>query len=250
MHSTDGGESASGEIHAIIGHPFAVAGPALNRPEQWCDILILHLNTKFCRPSSRGGAAVLHVIIGKKFDQPVAEAFRLDFAFRASRPAANYVRVNLDADEGPLGTRNYRIVLEAAPSDDGRTLIHLSYSYSFGTLGRLAMQAYLGTVGRNKVGFTQEGVDFEGTPRYIGGMRGVMERNTMRYYLAIEAYLGARSAPPSARLEKGLNDWFAATERFPRQLHDMERGDYLEMKHKEYARQQSDLVTSAGKGRT
>ena len=60
----------------------------------------------------------------------------------------------------------------------------------------------------------------------------------MRYYLAIEAFLGALSAPPQARLEKSLHDWFAAIERYPRQLHDLEQSEYLDMKRKEYLRQQ------------
>jgi len=46
-------------------------------------------------------------------------------------------------------------------------------------------------------------------------------------------------APPQAQLEKRLRDWFAAVERYPRQLHEMEQGEYLEMKRKEYLRQQA-----------
>jgi len=71
-------------------------------------------------------------------------------------------------------------------------------------------------------------------------MRGVIERNSMRYYLAIEAFLGALSAPPQAQLEKRLRDWFVATERYPRQLHEMEQTAYLEMKRREHQRQQAD----------
>ena len=69
-------------------------------------------------------------------------------------------------------------------------------------------------------------------------MRGLVERNTMRYYLAIEAFLDAVSSPPQARLEQRLHDWFAATERYPRQLHELDEGAYLEMKRRESKRQQ------------
>jgi hypothetical protein len=61
----------------------------------------------------------------------------------------------------------------------------------------------------------------------------------MRYYLAIESFLGAQSAPAAERVEKSLRDWFTAIERYPRQLHEMERGEYLAMKRMEYARQQT-----------
>ena len=69
-------------------------------------------------------------------------------------------------------------------------------------------------------------------------MRGVTERNTMRYYLAIESFLGALATPAPGRVEKSMSDWFTAIERYPRQLHEMERGEYLAMKRMEYARQQ------------
>jgi len=57
----------------------------------------------------------------------------------------------------------------------------------------------------------------------------------------IEAFLGAESAPQQERFEQRLRAWFAAIERYPRQLHEMERGEYLVMKRKEYLRQQSEL---------
>jgi hypothetical protein len=109
-------------------------------------------------------------------------------------------------------------------------------------VGQLAMRAYLSTIGRDKVGFTVVGRESDNQPRLIGGMRGLVERNTMRYYLAIEAYLGALSAPPTARVEKRLRDWFAATEAYPRQLHEIEQNEYLAMKRKEYSRQQAEVV--------
>lgn len=245
----DSGETANGVtggIHALVNYPFATVAKALNSPGHWCDILILHLNTKYCSAATVGQKNLLNVSIGKKHDQPLDEAYRLVFAWRVATQNPDYLQVRLDADEGPLSTRDYRIVLEAIPLDNGRTFIHLSYAYAYGMASRLAMQAYLGTFGRNKVGFTVTGTRADGQPRHIGGMRGVVERNTMRYYLAIEAYLGALSAPPQAQLEKRLHDWFAASEHYPRQLHEVELDDYLDMKRKEYRRQQAALPAGHG----
>jgi hypothetical protein len=42
-------------------------------------------------------------------------------------------------------------------------------------------------------------------------------------------------------MEKRLRDWFAAAERYPRQLHEMEQDEYLDMKRKEHLRQQAGL---------
>jgi len=241
LDSSESPDGVRGDIYALIDHPFALAAAALSGAGDWCEILILHVNTKYCRASTGDRGSVLIVRIGKKYDQPLDEAYRVEFTYRVAAQTSSYLQVLLNADQGPLSTRNYRIVLEAVPVDKDRTFIHLSYSYAIGTVGRLAMQVYLGTVGKSKVGFTVAGTQADGQPLHIGGTRGVVERNTMRYYLAIEAFLGALSAPPQARLEKRLRDWFAAAERYPRQLHEMEQGEYLEMKRKEYLRQQARL---------
>jgi hypothetical protein len=68
----------------------------------------------------------------------------------------------------------------------------------------------------------------------------------MRYYLAVEAYLGASDFPPLERPERRLRDWFDATERYAAQLHELERSQYLEMKRREIARQKEPSLRSAG----
>ena len=139
----------------------------------------------------------------------------------------------LNADAGPLGTKDYRIVFEAIPIDAKSSFVHMSYAYRYGLAARLAMQGYLATIGRNKVGFSVTGREADGAPIYIGNVRGVVERNTMRYYLAIEAFLGAYALPTAQQPEQRRSDWFAAIERYPRQLHEMERADYMAMKRRE-----------------
>lgn len=236
LESGEATGSVSGNIHALVDHSFAAAGAALNGPTRWCDILLLHLNTKYCRAATDARGSVLRVYIGKKHEQALDDAYPVDFAYRVAAASPDYLKVMLSAADGPLSTHDYRIMLEAVPLDGDRTLLHLAYSYAYGLAGRVAMQAYLGTIGSDKVGFTVTGKQSGGAPVYIGGMRGLAERNTMRYYLAIESNLGALSAPPQARLEKSLRDWFAAIEGYPRQLHELEQGEYLAMKRKEYAR--------------
>ena len=244
----DSSESPSGaitgDVYAIVDHPFAKTAAALVEPANWCDILLLPINTKYCRASAGEQASVLDVRIGRKYDQPLEQAYQVEFSHRVATRTADYVRVDLSAEEGPIGTRGYRIVLDAIPTEEGSTFLHLSYSYTVGTMGRLAMQVYLGTTGKDKVGFTVTSRQAGGEPVSIGGMRGVIERNSMRYYLAIEAFLGALSEPPQARLEKRLRDWFVATERYPRQLHEIEQAQYLELKRKEHLRQQAGPVAS------
>ena len=89
--------------------PFAVAGPALQDMDYWCDILILHQNVKSCRASRPPAGDTLSLNIGRKHDQPLADAYPLEFLFRVAAAGPEYLQVTLNADEGPMGTSRYRI---------------------------------------------------------------------------------------------------------------------------------------------
>jgi hypothetical protein len=239
IDSSQEGDTLRGEVYAVLDHPFSELSGALKDPSDWCNILILPFNTKYCHAQVSKGAASLVVRIGRKADQPVLDAYRVDFALQPFAATPDYFESRLDAKSGPLGTRDYRIVVSAVPLEGGRTFMYLSYSYAFGIAGRLAMQAYLATTGANKVGFTVTGRDGNGQPIYIGGFRGVIERNVMRYYLAIDAQLASLGAPSDQQSEKRIETWFDASERYPRQLHEMDRASYLAMKRGEFERQQA-----------
>ncbi|HJV96874.1 MAG TPA: hypothetical protein VJ608_12590, partial [Albitalea sp.] len=226
--------------------PFVVVSRALQNSERWCDILMLHLDVQQCSANDTPLATTLDLMIGSRYDQPLANAYRFEFAYRVAAIEEDYLQVVLSADHGPLGTSRYRIVLEVVALDAGHSFLHMSYAYDYGFVARVAMEGYLATIGRNKVGFSIVGYKPDGQLQYIGGMRGVVERNTMRYYLAIEAYLGALSLPPAQRLERRLTGWFAGIERYPRQLHELELGEYLALKRGQIqrpsARDQSALL--------
>ena len=240
LNSAESSSSIKGDIYAVVDYPFAEVHDALTSPAHWCDVLILHLNTKYCRAAAGQTPATLSMRVGKKNDQALEDAYRIDFTYRVNTNSDDYFDIRLNADKGPLDTRDYRIQLEAIPTADGRSFLHLVYSYSYGFASRVALRAYLATAGSDKVGFTVQDKSGDGKPNYVGGMRGTVERNTMRYYLAIDAYLSGLATPPAQQLEHRLQTWFAATERYPRQLHEVDKGDYLAMKRKEYARQNGE----------
>jgi len=240
--STETTKGLQGDIYAVLDHPYATVSSALRELDHWADILILHLNVKGCRAVDSPAGRTLLVSIGRKNEEPLDQAYPVNFDYGVAAADAGYLQIQLAADTGPLGSRNYQIALEAVPLKAGQTFIHLSYSYSFGLAVRLAMNGYLSTLGSGKVGFSVTGRQPDGTAVLIDGVRGVVERNTMRYYLAIEAYLGSLVVPPADQLEKRLRDWFAATERFPLQLHELDEGEYLAMKRKEVRGQQSSAA--------
>jgi hypothetical protein len=237
--SSETAQGMRGDIYAQMAFPFAAVSAALQNPDQWCEVMILHINTKYCHAKPDPAGTVLTVAIGAKTPQELAQASRVKFNFRLRESTPEYFEVLLDAKNGPLGTSDYRIRMEAVSLPQSKTFLHLTYSYSANLAAKLAMQAYLATVGADKVGFTVMRTSANGEPVFVDGVRGLVERNTMRYYLAIDSFMQARPAPASAQLDQRLQAWFAGVEKYPVQLHEMDLAAYLEMKHAEVLRQQT-----------
>ena len=234
----------TGNAFAVLNAPFALVSSSFKSPQRVCDLIILHINTKYCRPTLDTSPSLLNVNFGKKTAQPLNDTFALEFAMATSASTPGYLHVQLQAEKGPLGTSDYRIELAVIPLAGDKTFLHLRYSYGFGLAGKLAMQAYLTTAGSSKIGFTRvpaAGSEQGISKGYVGGMRGAVERNTMRYYLAIDAYLLSLAAPPAQQLNTRLETWFDSTEQYSLQLRETDKASYLAMKKSEVQRQQSAL---------
>lgn len=239
MNSTESSNSLKGEIYAVVEYPFSTVNLALNNPSHWCEALILHINIKYCRAAANQQDTALTVYLGKKEEQALADAHRIDFACRTLASTPDYFALELYSEQGPIGTSHYRILVEATTLKTGRTFLHFSYGYQFGLTGKIGMQGYLSTVGKNKVGFTTAGKDANGEPIYLKGVRGIVERNTMRYYLAIDSYLATFLTKGEEVFAQRLQHWYNSNELYQRQLHEVERNDYMALKQREYVRQQT-----------
>lgn len=214
IESAVDGNRHQGEVHAVIAEPFATVAAALARPAQWCEILGLQVNVKRCTSASAG----LSAYITRKARDSVDEAHRIDFLFDVPASRADYLQVRLRAGDGPVGTRDYEIRVEATPLDARRTFLRMSYGYTLGTMARFALDLYLAGSGRDKRGFS-----------VAGGERGVIERAAMRHYLAIEAYLG------STDLQARLRRWYEAISRYPQLEERVGFDEYVAMKQREAA---------------
>jgi hypothetical protein len=234
VESHEEGGQHKGAVYAVLEQPFKRVSASLRNGAQWCEVLILQPNVKHCE-AANGGAA-LTLFVGRKAADSIEDAYRSDFNYGVAAASADYLRVALDAPEGPLGTTDYRIRLEATPLDANRSFLHLHYSYTLHSTARMGMNMYLATSGRNKVGFSVVDRSADGRPVYIRGVRGVVERNTMRYYLALEAYLGTLDVPAPDRIERRLRAFHAGLERYPRQLREHDLAEYLEIKRRDVAR--------------
>jgi hypothetical protein len=199
----------AGDIHSRIGKPFETVRGELSNPKAWCEILMLHPNVNGCAVDT--GDTSLTLRLGSA-ETPAK------FDYRIVESKADYLDVRLGAKEGPVGTSDYRFRVEATPLDAHGTLLHLAYSHGYGARAKLALQAYFSTFGRGKVGFTVVDRGPDGKPVYVSDLRGGLERNAMRYYLAIQSHLDALGAPAAERLERGMRAWLAQTERYPLQL--------------------------------
>lgn len=240
VESNDSVSTPRGDAYAVIQFPFTTVAAAFAKPASWCEAMILHLNVQYCRANTSDGEPQLSAAVGKNTNQPLDDTHRIVFVYKVTASTADFLGVELVAKEGPLGTSDYRISLELISLPDQRSFMHIQYSYTQGAMARYASGVYFSTKGRDKVGFTwvQEQGD---EPHLVRGTRGALERNTMRYYLAFDAYLRSLSIPAPQRFEQSLEIWFADTERFARQLREVKHDDYIAMKRDQYQRQQAVL---------
>ena len=70
----------------------------------------------------------------------------------------------------------------------------------------------------------------------------MMERNIVRYLLALRAYMLTHSTDGPEGMIRRAELWYDSTERYPEQLHEVDRDDYLKDKRREY-QHQVDLQT-------
>jgi hypothetical protein len=226
----------AGEVYAAVDRPLASLETSLDSAAAWCRALLLHVDNRACQVSREGDREVIGLSVVRRYDLPVEDAYRSAFTYSLAQSSADRFEATLTAPSGPFGTSNYRIVLEAIALDGRRSFLHFSYAYDEGFLTRNALKAYLATFGRGKVGFTVLGTQPDGAPYFIGGTRGLMERNAMRYFLAVEACLGAAGVDPAARAMVTQEAWFAGTEEYPRQLHEIDLPTYMAVKRNDEQR--------------
>lgn len=225
------------DVYGVFDFPFNSVVAALKVPSSWCDIVSLHPNVKACTYSKEPASGQLTFYIGKKVYQPPEEARQVQYQYRTVVQQKGYLDIVLTADEGPFGTEDHTMRFEALPLDGGKTFVHVSYAYNDSVALRLAEKVYFATLGRNKVGFTVTGTDKSGIPVYIGGPRGAIERNAVRYYFAIQTCITTVHSPDKTLFSTRINQWYDLTTLYKKQLLDLSKKEYLESKSREQENQ-------------
>lgn len=237
LESTEESNSLRVDMYGIFAYPFARVRDALQKPDNWCDINSLLINIKAATFSKVSSQWLLTLYSGRKYYQLPQDAFKLDLNFHIAAAQEEYLNIELFGENGPLDTRDHRIRFEATPLEKDRTFTHFRYDYSFGIVARAAMASYYTTIGRDKKGFSVSETDTRGDPVYVNGARGSLERIAIRSYFAIQAYMETLDMPDNQRFEKRINRWYDLTARFPQQLYEMDKGEYLANKRREHHNQ-------------
>lgn len=229
IHSDIKNSRLIADIYAIAPYVFNDMIKSLSRPEEWCRFITLHLNIKACvyqlQPQQE-----LHFYAGRKFYEDAADAYQLKYQFEIKEKTDDYFKLILSAEEGPFGTSDYIILFELQRVD-AEVIMHMSLSYQTSFRSRVGSSVYLSTIGADKVGFSQYQTE-NGAVEFIDGVEGIIERNAMRYFLALDVYFKNKNTGVSLP-----EAWFDATEKYARQLHEVEKAEYLKAKDKEYHQQ-------------
>ncbi len=243
LDSMEGKGTVRATVHAFLpGISYQEFRNRLSDVTQWCEFVPLHLNVKACAYDLREQHAVLRFYLGPKGYTAPEDSRLLELSFRAVTEG-DVLKIALSAPSGPLGSRNYHLVLRACEVDDG-VYAEFNLTTEPGLISAL-VRIYLSTAGSDKVGFSSSGVNpATGMKRYARGQRGGAERNIVRYLFAVQAYFDTldHTGGPDEYARR-LERWFDLTEQYPRQLHEMPRERYLHIKMRE-RRNQLELVGS------
>jgi len=226
----------SANIVGKIEHPFYRMQGFLKNIPNLCDFMLLNLNIKTCIATHKNDIAELVLFAGRKFYQHPRDGERIVYKVKINSMLESYVDISLTAAEGPYGTSEYVIRVQAEP-DKNMTILHIHTGYTTSIMSRLGTGIYLSTMGSDKIGFSITGYNKKHEPIYIQGEDGVIERNAMRYYLGFLAMLEPEADAGEKQFLRRAEKWFELTQQYKKQLYEMEKQEYLGAKKQEYANQ-------------
>jgi hypothetical protein len=221
------------DVYGTIKYPFNIVENELQMPTNWCDIVLLHSSVRACTYKKVNNTWMLTLYNVKKFQDPLKDAYPMNFGYRIIAQQSGGFTISLAALEGSFGTKDHQLELEAIPLDQDMTFVHLRYSFRYSSLEYFLMKSYFSIFGGRRIGFSVIGTDSDGNPVYVGGPRGAIEADVVRYYLTILAYMDTRKIPVEQQLEKRMSQYYDLTARYKKQLFEMEKEEYLTCKRQD-----------------
>lgn len=222
------GELARVAISAVLPVPYPDIRTFAGDGNAWCEGFFTNIYVKACYKKS----TQLSIYYANNSEyQPLPDAYRFDYRLRQQLATHQGLSLAFYADSGPLSSWDYRIRLEAEPHDEQHSRVRFVYQMRYGLIARSALFVYLKTLGSGKKGFSR---DAQG--EVIEGVRGILERNAMRYLLALSAYF--QNSQAGKPLATSLKLWHDYARVFQSELDEVPWQQYQALKLREYRDQQ------------
>ena len=218
-----------------IPFKFSDVSAVLAKPGSYCDFLPLLFNVKTCVITELNPVTRMKFYVAGKHYTPPITSYRIHAVFRLVDRTPDKIRVRMEADPDTPGKSDYGVDLVAIPLD-GETLMHLKSRYAPGRITRMATNTYVNVFARDKPGFT-EIQEPGGKKKLITGFPAVIERSSLRAYFALKAYTLNYHLPPDKRFEACLKTWYDLNQPYKKQLYELERDQYLQIKRREHKNQ-------------
>jgi len=232
LQTENQGDQASVSLIGQVHYPFDEVAAVLRNPDAYCEFLPLMFNVKGCVITDHGPVdKVRYYVAGKNYTSPLA-SYRLNTTWQVVGRRADLLHVLMKADRDGDGVSSYQVDLVVIPHGK-ETLISVEALYAPGRLTRVATHTYVHLFARNKPGFTLVEAGKSGKRELITGFPAIIERSVVRSYLALNAYLATRDVADERRLDAQLQRWYSLNQPYHTQLYEMERDEYLAIKHRE-----------------
>jgi len=240
IRSTETDSAVEGDITGSVEFSYAQVRALLEQAAAWCSIISLHFNVKACvHGAAESGQTILSVYNGRKRRQALEDAVTVDYLFDSVRNTDNSFSASLSTVEGAPSVGEQHFTIEASAENEHSTKVRLKYVFRGSAIAERTLKIYLATAGRHKIGFSVVKRERDGAPQYVQGLRGMIERNAVRYYFAIVATLEALEIDPVSVEQWRAERWFDLTETYHAQLHEVDRNDYLATKRGELEAQRA-----------
>ena len=224
------------DVYSLIEYPVKKITKLFTDKSNICEFMLLNLNIKTCLNQNRDHQSRLIIYAGRKFYQHPGDAEKLAYLIIDKTVHGKYVDLLLTSKDGPYNTSDYLIHIRAI-AYKAKTILHIRSAYTTSVMSRLGSSVYLATLGRGKIGFSIKGYSDTHEPVYVDGEDGVIERNAMRYYLAILAMLTPVEKSEKSQFIKRAEYWFDQTQKYKKQLYELSKNEYIAAKQQEYENQ-------------
>lgn len=224
------------KLIGVMPYSYTEVASVLSQPQSYCEFLPLMFNVKSCIVAEQNPQTQIRYYVAGKHYNPPLTSFRINSVYRLLQYKGDFLSVNLESDEDSLGSSQYRVELRAIPYN-GQTLISVNSLYAPGRLTRMATYTYINVFARNKPGFTMVKQDDAAKPSPITGFPAIIERSSVRAYLALKSLLTNRHLRPEQQFEARLRTWYDLNSPYNKQLYELDRNQYLDIKRRERANQ-------------